>query len=71
MRAQRRGWVICAYSARARRVLFSGSTGACPLLACLQVQRLMEMGFSREACVQALTLLGGDENAALDALLSS
>ena len=41
------------------------------LFVCLQIQRLMEMGFSREACVQALTLVGGDENAALDALLSS
>lgn len=34
------------------------------------IQKLMEMGFSREQCVAALESNGYDENRALDALLS-
>lgn len=36
-----------------------------------QVHRLVEMGFSEEQVREALIASGGDENAALEALLSS
>ena len=34
------------------------------------VSRLVEMGFSREQCIKALADNAGDENAAVNALLS-
>ena len=37
----------------------------------LQVKRLTEMGFDARAAVTALQVSGGDENAALEALLGS
>lgn len=40
------------------------------LLNCLQVQKLMDMGFGKAAVIQALQDAHGDENAALELILS-
>jgi hypothetical protein len=41
------------------------------LLAIIKVDKLVEMGFSKEQVTAALSATGGDENAALEKLLGS